>query len=246
MKEKPYKVCWFSAGVSSFAAAYLANGIDEIVYIDIYDQHPDSLRFVRDCEDVLNKKITMLKSRYGCVDSACRAFGYIAGIHGAKCTDVLKKRVRKEWEEAHRDNDLIYVWGMDCKEQKRAERLNVSMPYATHEFPLIDNLMTKEDAHGLCRRLGVRRPVMYDLGYSNNNCVGCVKGGRGYWNKIRVDFPDVFACRTKMERDIGASCINGVYLDELPLDAGRMQDEIMEDCGIMCEIAYEKGVHDDG
>ena len=81
---------------------------------------------------------------------------------------------------------------------------------------------------------------MYDMGYSNNNCVGCVKGGKGYWNKIRIDFPEVFAQRAKLERDIGASCINGVYLDELMPGDGRMQEEIMPECGIMCEIAYSK------
>ena len=43
------KVCWFSAGVSSFIAAVLSKP-DKIIYIDIADQHPDSLRFVRDCE----------------------------------------------------------------------------------------------------------------------------------------------------------------------------------------------------
>ncbi len=36
---------------------------------------------------------------------------------------------------------------------------------------------------------------MYDLGYPNNNCIGCVKGGMGYWNKIRKDFPEVFQKR---------------------------------------------------
>lgn len=63
--KKDYKVCWLSAGVSSFIAGYLndtaifTNGegkeyrrtpIDEWIYIDIKDQHPDSMRFIRDCE----------------------------------------------------------------------------------------------------------------------------------------------------------------------------------------------------
>lgn len=43
-----------------------------------------------------------------------------------------------------------------------------------------------------------------------------------------------------MERDINRSCINGVYLDELPKDAGRMTEEVMEDCGIYCELAWAK------
>ena len=44
---------------------------------------------------------------------------------------------------------------------------------------------------------------MYKLGYNNNNCIGCVKGGIGYWNKIRVDFPAEFDRMAELERKIG-------------------------------------------
>ena len=77
---------------------------------------------------------------------------------------------------------------------------------------------------------------MYDLGYRNNNCIGCVKGGMGYWNKIRIDFPEVFKQRAEEERKVGHTCIKGIYLDELPPDAGRIEDEVMEDCSIMCQL----------
>ena len=231
------KVCWFSAGVSSFVACYLAKDVDAIYYIDIDDQHEDSKRFVADCERILGKKITILKSNYGSVENVCRANRYVNGVGGAKCTQILKKRVRKKWE-AENPGLHTYVWGFDANEVKRAQRLVESMPEYDHEFPLIDHELSKEDAHGLCNRLGIKRPAMYDLGYNNNNCVGCVKGGKGYWNKIRIDFPDVFAARAKMERDIGRSCIKDVFLDELPPDAGRMTEEVMEDCGIYCELAY--------
>ena len=50
-------------------------------------------------------------------------------------------------------------------------------------------------------------PKMYKLGYSHNNCVGCVKGGNGYWNRIRIDFPDVFKKMSKIERDIGVTIL---------------------------------------
>lgn len=78
------------------------------------------------------------------------------------------------------------------------------------------------------------------LSHGNNNCIGCVKGGMGYWNEIRKDFPDVFSSRAKLEREIGASIINGCYLDELPEDAGRAQKMIRDDCGIFCEIGYQE------
>ena len=81
---------------------------------------------------------------------------------------------------------------------------------------------------------------MYDLGYSNNNCIGCVKGGMGYWNKIRIDFPEVFKLRAETERLIGATCLkdtNGrIYLDELNPDRGNIEDEIMENCSIFCQL----------
>ncbi len=61
----------------------------------------------------------------------------------------------------------------------------------------------------------------------------------GYWNKIRVDFPDVFERRAKQEREIGHTCIKGVYLDELDPYRGRIDDEILEDCSFVCQINSE-------
>lgn len=240
---KKLTVSWFSAGVSSFIATYLMREqIDKVIYIDITDQHPDSMRFVNDCEKLLGKPIEILKSNYGNVDNVIKAFQFINSPYGAKCTDVLKKRVRKEWEYNHRDYKLTYVWGMDWNEKHRAERLIDTMPDFNHLFPLIEQQLTKEDCHGISAKLGVQRPVMYDLGYSNNNCIGCVKGGMGYWNKIRMDFPEVFKQRAETERIIGHSCIKGVFLDELDPDAGRISEEILEDCSIACEISFNKAV----
>ena len=71
-----------------------------------------------------------------------------------------------------------------------------------HRFPLLEHGISKEEAHQILKASGIKRPVMYDLGYQNNNCVGCVKGGMAYWNKIRKDFPEVFEARAKLERDI--------------------------------------------
>ena len=86
-------VCWLSAGVSSFVAGYLIKDeIDKFIYIDIDDQHPDSMRFIKDCETALDKPVEIIKSPYGSVEKACRGFGFINSAYGAKCTDVLKKK----------------------------------------------------------------------------------------------------------------------------------------------------------
>ena len=240
---KEMKVCWFSAGIDSFIAAYLTRDtLDKIIYIDIEDQHEDTWRFIRDCEKALGREIEPLQSIYKSVDNVITTYQFINSAYGAKCTDILKRRVRKEWELDHRGIDLTYVWGYDCTERHRAEGIIEADPDHKHEFPLIERYLNKMDCHGMSRQLGVRRPIMYDMGYQNNNCIGCVKGGMGYWNKIRVDFPEVFEKRAKREREIGHSClketINGksvpVYLDELDPERGRIEDEIMDDCSIAC------------
>ena len=231
-------ISWFSAGVSSAVATKLAIAdVDQILYIDIEDHHPDSLRFVKDCEKWFGIPVQIVRSPYKCVENALLGAGgrgYVNGPGGAPCTRFLKRRVRKEWELTQR-NKLTYVWGMDETEGNRATRLIQVIPEQNHIFPLIENKVSKDRAHKILKASGIKRPVMYDLGYQNNNCIGCVKGGMGYWNKIRVDFPDVFNSRAKLERRIGGTCIKGIYLDELVADRGRKQAPVCEDCGIFCE-----------
>lgn len=232
---KKMKVCWLSAGVSSFIAGYIAKDVDKYIYIDIDNQHPDSLRFIKDCEKVLGQKIEILKSEYCSVENVIIKQKLINTPYGAPCTRILKKLVRQKWEQEHR-YDLTYVWGFDCNEKDRASRLVNTMFEFNHEFPLIDNNISKQEAHGILEKIGIKRPAMYDLGYNNNNCIGCVKGGMGYWNKIRKDFPEVFERRAKLERELGCTTITGIYLDELEPNRGRFSKEIMPECGIACEM----------
>lgn len=250
-------VVWFSAGVSSAVSTKLVIGeVDEIIYIHIDDQHEDTLRFVHDCEEWFGKSITVLQSTlYRTVEQAILSNGkYINGPNGAPCTNILKKRVRKDWESWQTD-ELVYVWGMDINEKDRCGRLERAMPKQFHRFPLIEQGLNKKAAHALLKKVGVPRPVMYDLGYHNNNCIGCVKGGAGYWNRIRVDFPEVFTARAAMERLLGCTCLkrdrpdkskpagvgNSVrlYLDELDPKAGLKQGPICQPCGVMCQLALD-------
>ena len=232
------RVSWFSTGISSFVACYLAEDIDEIIYTHVENQHPDSLRFLHDCEQILGREITILQSKeYKNVDDVILRTACINTPYGAPCTQRLKRNVRKQWEKEH-PGTHTYIWGFDVNEKDRADRVQDSLPDYKHEFPLIEHGFTKEQAHGIAWKLNLKRPIMYDLGYPNNNCIGCVKGGMGYWNKIRNDFPEVFERRAKQERLIGHSCINGVFLDELDSNRGKMSQEIMGDCDIACQLMF--------
>jgi 3'-phosphoadenosine 5'-phosphosulfate sulfotransferase (PAPS reductase)/FAD synthetase len=231
-------ICWFSAGVSSFIAAYLVrNELDKVIYCHIDDQHTDTMRFVKDCEKALGITIEILQSEYKNVDNVLTRHNYVCQRGAALCTDKLKRAVRKRWEYDNLSTRPTYIWGYDCTERNRVDKIVKYNPNQNHRFPLIEKSLTKESAHALISDLGIKRPAMYDMGYRNNNCIGCIKGGMGYWNKIRLDFPEVFALRAKREREIGASCINGVFLDELDPNRGRIEDDIDSECSIYCQIA---------
>ena len=229
-------ISYFSGGVSSAVATKLAvHEIDLIVYTHIDDQHPDTMRFVKECETWFGKPVTILQSRFKTVDEACRYASFVKGPSGAPCTRILKRDVRKKFE-AGLGMKIRAAWGLDAEEVGRMERIRDSMPDHTHLFPLAEKRISKVHAHEILKASGIKRPAMYEMGYHNNNCVGCVKGGAGYWNKIRVDFPEVFKSRNELERLIGYSILKCAYLDELDPQAGRHEGPIIDDCGIMCEL----------
>ena len=121
----------------------MAKDIDEIIYTHIPNQHPDSLRFLHDCEELLGRKITIIQSdKYKDVDDVIMRTHMINSAFGAPCTRILKREVRRKWEREHPDHHT-YVWGYDCNETKRADHVIENMSDYDHEFPLIDHGLTK-------------------------------------------------------------------------------------------------------
>ena len=143
----------------------------------------------------------------------------------------------KEWDGQ--------VWGFDycTREVNRAIRFRQQNPRTKPLFPLIERMITKQDALGMLQRAGIDIPMMYRLGYNNNNCVGCVKGGIGYWNKIRRDFPDRFRRMAEIERQVGATCLKDehgrIWLDELDPTRGDDVAPIVPDCSLFCAIEFQ-------
>ena len=232
-------ISWFSAGVSSAIATKMAiekYGDIEIWYTHIEDQHPDTMRFVKDCEKWFGIKVNILQSELKSVKNACLKSGFVNSPKGAACSRLLKVRPRQIWEQ-DRNETYMYVWGFDYtpKERKRADGRIESIPEHNHYFPLIEKQINKIEAHGILSHAGIKRPAMYDLGYPNNNCVGCLKGGMGYWNKIRKDFPNVFQERCELEKIIGGRIFNEFKLEDLAEDRGRNLKIIVPDCGLFCE-----------
>lgn len=234
MSDESRHIVWFSCGCASAVAGSLVikdQPKARFIYIHIESEHEDNFRFIKDFEQWLNVKVEVLSSeKYKDQFDVIKRTRYVNGVAGARCTAELKKKVRFDFQEP----DDIQYFGFSVEEKKRALRFSHNFPEANSKYPLIRSGLTKIDCAEILLNAGIRLPRMYELGYNNNNCIGCVKGGMGYWNKIRIDFPSQYEKMKKLEREVGHSCIKGKFLDELNPNEGRHVDFKMS-CGFDCE-----------
>lgn len=154
----------------------------------------------------------------------------------------MRFKLEKERQWDHQ----VFGFEYDKKEINRAIRFKEQYPYTNPLYPLIELKFDKTRCVEELKKYNVELPMMYRLGYTNNNCVGCVKGGMGYWNKIRVDFPEVFKQVAEVERKVNATClmdtVNGkrvrLFLDELDPERGRTEPPITSECGVICATEF--------
>lgn len=247
-------LCWFSCGIPSAVAAKVEIEENarreqplplEVCRIVVRNEHPDNDRFTEDCEAWLGVKIKrLINEKYdGDIFKVFDRESYIAGVAGAACTRLLKKAVRERYQ---RPGDL-HVFGFYAEEAERYQEMADTGLMVSDT--LIRRGLTQADCHGLFAKSGIRQPEMYRLGYENNNCIDCVKGGKGYHNKIRIDFPWAFDRLARRSRAMGVKLIKDEkkvdgkrvitrrFLDELRPDEGHYPSEVKIQCGIACEAA---------
>jgi hypothetical protein len=237
-------VVWFSCGAASAVAAYLAKqkyGAIDIVYCDTSkDEHPDNMRFLHDVEKWIGQTVTIIASAtYTSVTEVFAHRRYMSGMAGAPCTVAMKKIPRFEYQRA----DDLNIFGMDSNESKRITSFEINNPELHLEWILRDQGITKSDCFQILQSAGIKLPVLYGLGFKNNNCIGCVKAtSPKYWNMVREHFPETFKSRAEQSRVIGCRLTRiksgkkweRIFLDELPV--GEYKQYRLENisCGPEC------------
>lgn len=243
-------ICQFSCGAASAVATMMAlrkyRATHEIVILNAFlkEEHPDNRRFLVDCEKWFDQPVTLLRdTKYGASARAVfRKRRYMVGAEGAPCTKALKRDLLNA---DLRPDDLL-ILGYDAGEQKRLDDWIDANADKRCEAPLIDAGIGKEDALAIVAAAGIELPLMYRLGFHNANCIGCVKGGMGYWNKVREHFPEDFEEMAQIQESIGPGAnffrqrsgpLKGqrFTLRELRPDQGRYPDEPSIECGAQCE-----------
>jgi hypothetical protein len=252
-------VSWWSHGAVSTVATKLAQKVAKekypdkeflIVNCEVVEEHEDNKRFRDDCESWFDQEIIVLgndKYKRSIYDVFAQT-GYLVGPDGARCTAELKKKVRYNFQ--HFDDVLVFGYTVD--EDDRAQRI-MAENFDTEMLTVVaDANLTHADCLSIIQRAGIRLPQMYCLGFRNNNCIGCVKGGMGYWNRIRIHFPEVFIRMDGTEQSMGRTVLRkkikmndgstkSIPLPLCELDPNAGLNEKLPDisCGIFCQSAEE-------
>ena len=235
----------FSCGAASAVATKLAikkyGDAVEIYYNDPGAEHEDNSRFMQSCEVWFQRKINVLKSeKYRDIWDVFETRRFLSSPAGAPCTSELK---RIPGEAVWNLGD-VEIFGYTSDEQHRVDRFRKNNNERIIECPLIDHNLTKENCLQLLNDAGIRLPTMYQLGFRNNNCIGCVKAQSvDYWKRVRKHFPEHFNRMAKLERELGHA-INRVsrdgkrirvYLDEIEAGDPKGIDPNIQ-CGLFCSI----------
>lgn len=205
-------ISWFSAGITSAVACKLAvENLEDVrlFYIETGSHHADNLRFLADCEKWIGREIEIVQSkRYTDVSDVILSRRFINSPGGASCTDVLKKQVRRDLHRKLKPSAHVMGFEYEKSEIERANNFRQRHPEANFIFPLIDFRLSKNECAGIISLAGIKFPEMYLLGYEHNNCIGCVKGGMGYWNKIRRDLITIQGRLSYRKKTIGTDSFN--------------------------------------
>lgn len=188
-------------------------------------EHPDLHRFLADIERHLAHPIVRDSDGRTVEDLAYDKHA-LPNNRMPFCSRMLKAdRLRR----FIRDGDTV-LFGIGIDEHHRARR--IVDRYAdvtarakiaiTIRFPLIEHRVTTSMIAGWHASTGIARPVLYDLGFTHNNCSGgCVRQGRAAWALLYRTLPDVYAERERLEREMGehldrrVTFMNGQSLTEL-------------------------------
>lgn len=241
-------VCRFSCGAASAVATKLAiaqygqTHDVQIINSFIKEEHEDNRRFLADCEQWFGQNVTVMRNEKFDA-SALEVFKkrrYLKGQSGAPCSMELKRKLLDTFNEP----GDISVFGFTIEEVDRFMDFKDRNPHKNAIAPLIEHQLTKQDCKAIIERAGIQLPMMYRLGYSNANCIACVKGGEGYFRAIEQDFPEQFNALADLQEAIGPGAYlfrnrkTGVRYSLRNMPPGKARrDERLPECSFYCEAA---------
>lgn len=205
-------IIFFSGGISSFAAAeYVKRTFPDenivLYFTDTCWESEDLYRFIHEASDKLELPLLSHSTGLNPIQLMFEKKLVFNNMIG-DCSKILKMRTAsdflkrgigpriEEWRNKHflKANDFItdatLYFGIGFEEMHRVASIASNWSPFSVNMPLIDHNIYRDET---LAKYDIRKPVLYELGFSHNNCNGrCVKAGQGHYKLLRERMPDVF------------------------------------------------------
>lgn len=245
------RIIFFSGGKSSFAVAdYVKTQHPEdnilLYFTDTLWENEDLYRFINEASDKL--QLPMLTHAVG-LNPIQLMFEkkLIYNSRLGDCSKNLKMRVSRRfltkgekpkiehWRNKqylkHEDfrTEAVLYFGIGFDEMHRQGAIVENWKPFRVEMPLIDHNI---DVAGSLKRYNIRQPILYDYGFSHNNCNGrCVKAGMGHYRRLKEQMPKVFYKILEQEHYLKICVSSYRYIkdSELPSDVEEIMLQELDD-----------------
>lgn len=211
----------YSGGMGSFAEAYYCvkkYGKDKVrlLFCDTLMEDEDLYRFLQETVEFLD--VELVKLCYGMTPwELFSKHKFVANSRVDLCSRILKReRINGSngWINTHygyttesgikQFNCHVHV-GIDSFEKHRLDRLQERMAPKVYRSLLVEtNKVIEKD---FSEQFGIKKPRLYQLGFSHNNCGGfCVKAGLGHFKLLYEKLPERYKYHEEMEQKLNKEC----------------------------------------
>lgn len=213
MTDSPLYVVSVSSGAGSAYAWRIAiekYGKENIIglFADVNREHPDNYRFLAEIQQYLDARLVKLHNDGMTIWDVFRAKRFLGNSRIDPCSRILKREAILRWLKDNADPaNTVIVLGLDWTEQHRVDRNKSAwarIGWST-ECPLAEEVIDKGDVLNWLGNIGIKPPLLYELGFSHANCGGgCVKAGIKQFKHLLKVLPDEYAYWEAREEEMRA------------------------------------------
>ena len=197
----------FSGGIASFFAAKRVvekYGKENtlLLFADTKMEDEDLYRFIKDCVKYLNVKLETIADGRD-VWEVFKDVKFLGNSRIDPCSQILKRKLIKKWIEKNFDvNNIVMHVGLDWTEEHRFTKYKKRATFEV-DAPLIwQPYLTKPDLFFELKKINIKPPRLYDMGFPHNNCGGfCVKAGKAQFKILLERMPERYNYHEKKEQE---------------------------------------------
>jgi len=164
----------------------------QLIFTDTLWEDSDNYRFLNEITTHLDAPLVRLTHGKNPLELAWSEKA-LPSNRMAFCSRKLKREPLETYIKTLNEPVTLW-WGIDIEEKHRSipiQRNWCENFGAASRFPLIEQVTPRYETFEWLHSIGIKRPRMYDKGYSHANCAGrCVRAGLSHWAHLYRTDPD--------------------------------------------------------